>query len=70
MHLRGLLATALVLAALPGCAGGPKPSSRTVLAGNPARSLHVGDNALLFCMVASPPNVSDHVGGRRTGGVM
>ena len=34
---------------------------------NPERSVHVGDNAINFSLVASAPHVSDLEGGRRTG---
>ena len=39
----------------------------TLHARNPERSVHVGDNAINFSLVASAPHVSDLEGGRRTG---
>jgi trimethylamine--corrinoid protein Co-methyltransferase len=43
------------------------PSAFTLHARNPERSVHVGDNAINFALVASAPHVSDLEGGRRTG---
>ena len=43
------------------------PSAFTLHARNSERSVHVGDNAINFSLVASAPHVSDLEGGRRTG---
>ncbi len=43
------------------------PAAFTLHARNPERSVHVGDNAINFSLVASAPHVSDLEGGRRTG---
>lgn len=43
------------------------PSEFTIHARNPARNVHMGGNSVAFTAVASPPNVSDEIGGRRTG---
>lgn len=43
------------------------PSQFTLHARNPARSVTMGGNNLVFAAVASAPNVSDIVGGRRIG---
>jgi len=43
------------------------PSELRLHARNPAHHLEIGANALAFGTVASPPNVSDLVGGRRVG---
>lgn len=34
---------------------------------NPERGLTIGGDSVVFCLVASAPNVSDLIGGRRTG---
>lgn len=43
------------------------PSEFTLHARNPAHDVTIGGDHLVFSAVASPPNVSDEVGGRRTG---
>ena len=43
------------------------PSSFTLTSRNPARRLWIGDNAMVFGLVAGPPNVHDRVNGRRPG---
>lgn len=43
------------------------PSEFTLHARNPAHSLRIGGDNVVFTAVASPPNVSDIAGGRRTG---
>ena len=43
------------------------PSTVTLEARNPQRSLHLGDSRVAFSSVASAPNASDIVGGRRSG---
>jgi trimethylamine--corrinoid protein Co-methyltransferase len=43
------------------------PSSFKLTPRNPARSVTLGDNHLVFGLVAGPPNVHDFVRGRRTG---
>jgi trimethylamine--corrinoid protein Co-methyltransferase len=43
------------------------PPRFTMHARNPARNRIIGDNHISFCLVASPPNVSDLERGRRTG---
>ncbi len=43
------------------------PSSFTLHARNPARSVRIGGNAITFATVGSAPNVSDLEGGRRVG---
>ncbi len=43
------------------------PSSFTLHARNPAHNLHIGDNAVAFCSVASPPNFVGLDGVRRPG---
>lgn len=43
------------------------PSSFTLHARNPARSVGIGGNEIVVCQVASAPNVSDLAGGRRIG---
>ena len=43
------------------------PAAFTLHARNPERSVHIGDNAINFSLVASAPHVSDLEGGRRTG---
>lgn len=46
---------------------GTVPSELTLHSRNPAHDLRVGNNHLVFCQVASAPNVSDMARGRRTG---
>jgi trimethylamine--corrinoid protein Co-methyltransferase len=43
------------------------PSEFTIYARNPERNLHMGGDSVAFTAVASPPNVSDEISGRRTG---
>jgi trimethylamine--corrinoid protein Co-methyltransferase len=43
------------------------PASFTLSSRNPARQLTLGGNALVFGLVAGPPNVHDRVNGRRAG---
>lgn len=43
------------------------PSEFTLHARNPAHSLRIGGDSVAFTAVASPPNVSDSTGGRRSG---
>ena len=43
------------------------PSSFTLHARNPERSVGVGGTEIVVCQVASTPNVSDLAGGRRVG---
>ncbi len=43
------------------------PSEFTIHARNPERNLHMGGDSVAFTAVASPPNVSDEISGRRTG---
>lgn len=43
------------------------PSQFTLHARNPAHDLRIGGDAVVFCEVASAPNVSDLQGGRRPG---
>jgi trimethylamine--corrinoid protein Co-methyltransferase len=43
------------------------PSEFVIEARNPAHNLHIGGDSVVFGSVASPPNVSDAAGGRRTG---
>lgn len=43
------------------------PSQFTIHAPNPDRNLQIGDDAVAFTAVASPPNASDESGGRRPG---
>ena len=43
------------------------PSEFTLHARNPAHDVVIGGDNVVFSAVASPPNVSDHEGGRRTG---
>ena len=43
------------------------PSSFTLHARNPERSVGVGGNEIVVCQIASAPNVSDLAGGRRIG---
>lgn len=43
------------------------PSSFTMHARNPAHNVHIGDDKLTFCMMASAPNASCMDKGRRTG---
>lgn len=43
------------------------PSEFTLHAPNPDRNLHMGGDAVAFGAVSSAPNVSDEVGGRRSG---
>lgn len=43
------------------------PSSFTLHARNPENNVVIGDDHVVFGAVASPPNVSDTAGGRRTG---
>lgn len=43
------------------------PSSFTMFARNPARSVEIGGNNLVFAQVASAPFVADRDGGRRVG---
>jgi len=43
------------------------PASFTMHARNPAHNVHIGDDALTFCMMASAPNASCMDKGRRTG---
>ena len=43
------------------------PSSFTFHAIDPANNLHIGDDSIAFCAVASPPNVSGLDGPRRVG---
>lgn len=43
------------------------PASFALHARNPAHDLEIGGNAVVFCSVASAPNVSDIPGGRRPG---
>ncbi len=46
---------------------GLAPTSFTLHARNPARSLKIGDGHVAFCSVASTPNSFDRDGGRRPG---
>jgi trimethylamine--corrinoid protein Co-methyltransferase len=43
------------------------PSEFTLHATNPAHHIRIGGDNVVFSSVASPPNVSDTAGGRRTG---
>ncbi|MDF2097394.1 trimethylamine methyltransferase family protein [Aquibaculum arenosum] len=43
------------------------PARFRLHARNPAHNLQIGGSAMVFCSVASAPNVSDLVGGRRPG---
>jgi len=43
------------------------PSEFTLHARNPAHTVRIGGDNVVFTAVASPPNVSDLAGGRRTG---
>lgn len=43
------------------------PSEFTLHARNPAHNVQIGGDNVVFTAVASPPNVSDAAGGRRTG---
>ncbi|HHY50956.1 MAG TPA: trimethylamine methyltransferase family protein, partial [Alphaproteobacteria bacterium] len=43
------------------------PSSFTLTSRNPAKRLTIGENAMVFGLVAGPPNVHDRVNGRRAG---
>lgn len=43
------------------------PASFTLHARNPAHNVHIGDDKLSFCMMASAPNASCRDKGRRTG---
>ncbi len=43
------------------------PSEVRLHARNPQRSLHLGGKRIAFCSVASAPNASDFLGGRRSG---
>ncbi len=43
------------------------PSEFTLHARNPAHSVRIGGDHVVFTAVGSPPNVSDAIGGRRTG---
>ncbi len=43
------------------------PSEVTLHARNPARTITIGGNSVVFTSVAGAPNVSDTAGGRRTG---
>lgn len=43
------------------------PSSFTLISRNPEKQLQIGGNALVFGLVAGPPNVHDMVNGRRAG---
>lgn len=43
------------------------PTDFTLHARNPARNVQIGGDNVVFSAVASPPNVSDIAGGRRTG---
>jgi len=43
------------------------PSEFSMFARNPAHNIHYGGNNMNFALVASPPNVSDMIGGRRPG---
>ena len=43
------------------------PSEFTLHARNPERNIRIGGNNLAFAQVASPPNCSDMLGGRRAG---
>lgn len=43
------------------------PSSFTLTSRNPAKQLAIGGNALVFGLVAGPPNVHDRINGRRAG---
>lgn len=43
------------------------PSEFTMHARNPAHNVQIGGDNVVFTAVASPPNVSDTAGGRRTG---
>ena len=43
------------------------PSSFTLHARNPAHNVHIGDDHMAFCMMASAPNASCMEHGRRTG---
>lgn len=46
---------------------GLAPKCVTLHAPNPERNIHLGDNWVTFCAVASAPNVADLDNGRRTG---
>ncbi len=52
----------MILQAIKTC-----PSEFTLHARNPERNIRIGGNNLAFAQVASPPNCSDLVGGRRAG---
>ncbi|MBU3738829.1 MAG: trimethylamine methyltransferase family protein [Rhodoferax sp.] len=52
----------LILEAIKTC-----PSEFTLHARNPERNIRIGGKNLAFAQVASPPNCSDMVGGRRAG---
>jgi trimethylamine--corrinoid protein Co-methyltransferase len=43
------------------------PSSFTLTSRNPAKRLTIGGNAMVFGLVAGPPNVHDRINGRRQG---
>jgi trimethylamine--corrinoid protein Co-methyltransferase len=43
------------------------PSSFTITSRNPQKEIKIGGNALVFGLVAGPPNVHDRVNGRRQG---
>ena len=43
------------------------PTEFTMHARNPAHSMQIGGDSVVFTAVASPPNVGDIAGGRRTG---
>ena len=46
---------------------GSAPTEFTLHARNPAHTVQIGGDNVVFTAVASPPNVSDAAGGRRTG---
>ena len=46
---------------------GSAPAEFTLHARNPAHTVQIGGDNVVFSAVASPPNVSDAAGGRRTG---
>jgi trimethylamine--corrinoid protein Co-methyltransferase len=52
----------LILQAIKTC-----PSEFTLHARNAERDIHIGGKSLAFAQVASPPNCSDQLGGRRAG---
>lgn len=52
---------------LIGSALSTAPSEFVLHARNPTHDLHIGGNSVVFGTVASAPNVSDMVGGRRAG---